>query len=109
VDWDYYAWRIQLLLSLLFAIHVARLARGKGRSPLGAAILMIASANLWPLVFELAGRLVAATFALQDPARATFVRIVSYGGIMFGVATSYAIVGCMQSRHPSSRIGQGRI
>jgi len=96
VDWDYYAWLIQLLLSLLFAVHIAKLARRKGRSPLGAAILMLAFANLWPLVFELVGRLIAARFALQDPARTTFVRIVSYGGIMFGVATSYAIVGCMR-------------
>jgi hypothetical protein len=102
LNFDYYAWRIQLLLSLLFAIHVARLARRKGRSPLGAAILMLASANLWPLVFELVGRLVAATFALQEPARTTFLRIVSYGGVMFGVATSYAIVGCMRPMRRSA-------
>ena len=98
MEWDYYAWRIQLLLSLLFAIHIARLAQKKGRQPFGAALLMLASANLWPLVFEMVGRIVADTFHLQAHARTTFVRIVSYGGVMFGVATSYAIVGCLRPR-----------
>ena len=31
---------------------------------------------------------------MNDTARAMFVRVFGYGGMMFGVAVSYAIVGC---------------
>jgi hypothetical protein len=96
VDFDFYIWRIQLVLSLLFAMHIARLARLKGRHPFAAALLLLTLANGWPIIFEAVGRLIAWRFNLRDPAQTTFVKIVGYGGIMFGVATSYAIVGCLR-------------
>jgi hypothetical protein len=94
LDFEYYAWRVQLVLSLLFAAHLARMARRKGRHPFGAALLMLCFANGWPLIWEAVGRGIANAFALHGPARITLVKFIGFGGLMFGVATSYAIVGC---------------
>jgi hypothetical protein len=94
VTFDYYGWWAQLLVTLLFAMLLARLARRKGRHPLGAALLLLALANGWPLVFESVGRVVAGAFALKDPAGTVLCKVFGYGGVMFGVAMSYAIVGC---------------
>ena len=96
MTFDDYVWRVQLVLSVLFAAHLARIARGKGRHPFGAALLMLTFANAWPLVFAAVGREVASVFGMNDTARAMFVRVFGYGGMMFGVAVSYAIVGCMK-------------
>jgi hypothetical protein len=96
MDFDFYAWRIQLVLSVLFAAHVAGIAGRKGRHPFAAALLMLAFANGWPVVFELVGRGVASAFALHEPARTVFVKVIGYGGVMFGVALSYVIVGSMK-------------
>ncbi len=102
MTFEYYAWRVQLLVTLLFAAVLARLARRKGRHPLGAALLLLALANGWPLVFEAVGRGVAAAFALKDPARTVLARVFGYGGVMFGVAVSFAIIGCLRPvRHAS--------
>jgi hypothetical protein len=94
VNFEPYAWYLQLVLSLAFAAHIAGIARRKGRHPFGAALLMLFSANGWPVIWEAVGRVVAGAFALHDPARTTLVKFIGYGGVMFGVATSYAIVGC---------------
>jgi hypothetical protein len=95
VNVDYHdVWRAQLVLSLLLAAHLARMARRKGRRPFGAALLMLCFANGWPVIWEAVGRGIANTFALHDPARTALVKFIGYGGFMFGVATSYAIVGC---------------
>jgi hypothetical protein len=93
---EFYAWQIQLVLSLLFAAHLARIARRKGRHPFGAALLMLTFANGWPLVFAAVGREIAAAFGMNDTARSVYVRVFGYGGVMFGVAVSYAIVGCLK-------------
>jgi hypothetical protein len=97
VNFDYYAWRIQLVLSVLFAIHLARLAGRKGRHPVGAALLMLTFANGWPLVFAAVGRGLGRAFAVNETARLTLERAWGFGGMMFGVAVSYAIVGCWKS------------
>ena len=96
MTFEYYAWRAQLLVTLLFAALLARMARRKGRHPFGAALLLLALANGWPLVFEAVGRLVARAFALQEVPRTVLVRVFGYGGVMFGVALSYAIIGCLR-------------
>ena len=104
------AWRVQLIVTLLFAAHLARMARRKGRHPFGAALLLLALANGWPLVFEAVGRLVAGAFALKDVPRTVLVRVFGYGGVMFGVAVSYAIVGCLKPvRSAAQRPGDGRV
>ena len=96
MTFEYYAWQVQLVLSLLFAAHVASLARRKGRHPFAAALLLLTFANGWPIVWEAIGRAIAGRFELHDPARTTFIKAVGYGGMMFGVATSYAIIGCFR-------------
>lgn len=94
---EYYAWRIQLILSVLFALHIARIAGRKGRHPVGAALLMLTFANGWPLVFAAVGRTLGRAFAVNETARLTLERAWGFGGMMFGVAVSYAIVGCWKS------------
>src|SRR5438128_6304659 len=89
-----YAWQLQLVLSMLFAAHVASIARRKGRRPFAAALLMLISANGWPVIWEAVGRIIADRFHLHDPARTTLVTAIGFGGQFFGVATSYVIVGC---------------
>jgi len=42
---------------------------------------------------------VAGAFDLRDPARITLVKVFGYGGVMFGVATSYVIVGSLRPVH----------
>jgi hypothetical protein len=99
VNVDYHdIWRVQLALSLLLAAHLARMAQRKGRRPFGAALLVLCFANGWPVIWEAVGRGIANAFALPDPARTTLVKFIGYGGFMFGVATSYAIVGCWRPR-----------
>jgi hypothetical protein len=108
VTFEYYAWWAQLVVTLLFAAHLAKLARRKGRHPFGAALLMLAFANGWPLAFEAVGRLVSAAFALKEEPRTVLVRVFGYGGVMFGVALSYAIVGCLKPVWPArKRDGRG--
>jgi hypothetical protein len=94
VTFDDYAWWVQLGLSLAFATLLARVAARKGRHPFGAALLVLAFANGWPLVWSAIGRGVAAGFGVNDAARAMMTRMFGYGGIMFGVALSVLIVGC---------------
>lgn len=96
MTFDDYAWWVQLGLSLLFAVQLARVASRKGRHPVGAALLLLAFANGWPLVFAAVGRGIAAAFGVNDLARAMMGRVFGYGGIMFGVAVSFAIVGCLK-------------
>jgi Na+/H+-dicarboxylate symporter len=96
VKLEFYAWQAQLVLSLLFAAHLARIARRKGRHPFGAALLMLTFANVWPLVFAGVGNGVASVFGMNDSARSVYVRVFGFGGMMFGVAVSYAIVGCLR-------------
>jgi hypothetical protein len=96
VNFDYYAWQAQLVVSLLFAVLLARYARAKGRRPVGAALLLLGFANGWPLVFAAAGRLVASGFHVNDAARAMMISVFGYGGVMFGVALSFAIIGCLR-------------
>jgi Na+/H+-dicarboxylate symporter len=96
VTFEFYAWQVQLVLSLLFAAHLAQLARRKGRHPFGAALLMLTLANVWPFVFAGVGNRIASVFGMNDTARMVFVRAFAFGGMMFGVAVSYAIVGCMR-------------
>ncbi|MBO0696825.1 MAG: hypothetical protein J2P46_00385 [Zavarzinella sp.] len=104
----YYAWWVQLVVTLLFAAHLARMARRRGRHPFGAALLMLVFANGWPLVFEAVGGLVSAAFTLKETPRTVLVRVFGYGGVMFGVAVSYAIVGCMKPAWPArKRDGRG--
>lgn len=103
MDFDYYAWRVQLVVTLGFAALLARVAARKGRHPLGAALLLLALANGWPLAFEAVGRAVAGAFALRDPARVTLVKVFGYGGVMFGVALSFVIVGCLRPARPGPR------
>jgi hypothetical protein len=91
---DQYGWYIQLVLSMIFAAHAARIAQRKGRHPFAAALLMLISANAWPVIWQAVGGVVADRFHLHDPARTTLVTAIGLGGLMFGVATSYAIVGC---------------
>jgi len=98
VTFEFYAWQVQLVLSLLFAAHLARLARRKGRHPFGAALLMLTFANVWPFVFAGVGTGIASVFGMNATARMVFVRAFAFGGLMFGVAVSYAIVGCMRPR-----------
>ena len=93
---EFYAWQIQLVLSLLFAAHLARIAQRKGRHPFAAALLMLTFANGWPLVYAAIGRGIASVWGMNDTARSVFVRVFGYGGVMFGVAVSYAIVGCLR-------------
>jgi hypothetical protein len=104
VNFDYYAWQAQLVVTLLFAILLARTARARGRHPLGAALLLLAFANGWPLVFAAVGRGVAAAFHVNDAARAMMIRVFGYGGVMFGVAVSFAIVGCLRAVRQRSTI-----
>jgi hypothetical protein len=96
VNFDYYAWQAQLVVSLLFAVLLARYARAKGRHPVGAALLLLAFANGWPLAFSAAGRAVAMAFHVNDAARALMTSVFGYGGVMFGVALSFVIVGCLK-------------
>jgi hypothetical protein len=96
VTFDDYAWWAQLGLSLLFAVQFARMAARKGRHPFGAALLVLAFANGWPLVFAAVGRGVAAGFGVNEAATAMMGRVFGYGGIMFGVAVSFVIVGCLK-------------
>jgi hypothetical protein len=103
VDFEYYAWRFQLLLSLLFAVNVARVAGRKGRHPVGAALLMLLFANGWPVVWATVGRGIGLAFRVNENARVTMERAFGFGGLMFGVAVTYAIVGCWKPRKPSSR------
>jgi hypothetical protein len=103
VTFDDYAWWVQLGVSLWFAALFARIARRKGRHPLGAALLVLTFANGWPLVWSAVGRGIAGAFGVNDAARATMTRIFGYGGIMFGVAVSFVIVGCWKPvRRPVS-------
>jgi phage shock protein PspC (stress-responsive transcriptional regulator) len=101
VTFEFYAWQVQLVLSLLFATHVARLAGRKGRHPFGAALLMLTFANVWPFLFAGVGNGIASVFGMNDTARMVFVRVFAFGGMMFGVAVSYAIVGCLRPRKPN--------
>jgi hypothetical protein len=96
VTFEYYAWWAQLVVTLLFAAHLAKVARRKGRHPFAAALLLLACANGWPIVFEAVGRGVSAAFALKEAPRTVLVRVFGYGGVMFGVALSYAIIGCLK-------------
>ena len=96
MTFDDYAWWAQIALSLLFAVQLARVAARKGRHPFGAALLVLAFANGWPLVFAAVGRGIAAAFGVNELARAMMGRVFGYGGIMFGVALSFAIVGCLK-------------
>jgi hypothetical protein len=93
-----YVWYLQLVLSMLFAAHVAGIARRKGRHPFAAALIMLVSANGWPVIWQAVGGLTADRFHLHDPARTTLVTAIGLGGLMFGVATSYVIVGCWRPR-----------
>src|SRR5262245_92784 len=103
VDFEYYAWRLQLLLSILFAVSVARVAGRKGRHPVAAALLMLLFANGWPVVWSAVGRGIGLAFRVNEDARVTMERAFSFGGLMFGAAVTYAIVGCWKSREPMPR------
>jgi hypothetical protein len=98
VTFDDYAWWVQIGLSLVFARLVARVARRKGRQPVGAALLMLAFANGWPLLWSAIGREIATAYRVNDLARAMMARLFGYGGLMFGVALSWVIVGCWKPR-----------
>ncbi|HJZ90017.1 MAG TPA: hypothetical protein VKE40_04045 [Gemmataceae bacterium] len=102
VDFEYYAWRLQLLLSVLFAVNVARVAGRKGRQPVGAALLMLLFANGWPVVWAAVGRGIGLAFRVNENARVTMERAFGFGGLMFGVAVTYAIVGCWKAGRPMS-------
>ena len=104
VNFDYYAWQAQLVVTLLFAVLLARYARAKGRHPLGAALLLLALANGCPLAFAAVGRLVASAFHVNDAARDMMVRVFGYGGVMFGVAVSFAIVGSLRPMRRRSTV-----
>jgi hypothetical protein len=108
VTFDDYAWRVQLVLSVLFAAHLAKIARAKGRHPFGSALLMLTFANGWPLVFAAVGQRIASVFGMNDTAREMFVRVFGYGGMMFGVAVSYAIVGCLRPVRTSA-VARGKV
>ena len=103
MTFDDYAWWVQLVLSLGFATLLARTAGRKGRHPFGAALLLLTFANGWPLVWSAVGRAVAVSFGVNDLARATMTRIFGYGGIMFGVALSFIIVGCLRPARTGPR------
>jgi hypothetical protein len=94
VTFDDYVWWIQLGVSLGFAIVLARIAARKGRHPFGAALLLLALANGSPLAWAAVGRGVAAASGVNEIARATMTRVFGYGGLMFGLALSFVIVGC---------------
>jgi hypothetical protein len=96
VTFDDYAWWVQLGVSLGFAALFARIARRKGRHPFGAALLVLTFANFWPLVWSAIGRGIATGFGVNEMARATMARIFGYGGVMFGVALSFIIVGSLK-------------
>ena len=96
VNFDYYAWQAQLVVSLVFAALLARCARAKGRHPVGAALLLLTFAHGWPLVFAAVGRGVAGAFQVNDAARTMMTHVFGYGGVMFGVALSFAVVGCLK-------------
>ncbi len=83
---------------MLLAAHVAGIARRKGRPPFAAALLMLISANGWPVIWKAVGNVIADRFHLHDPARTTLVMFIGFGGVMFGVATSYVIVGCWRPK-----------
>src|SRR5262245_21313833 len=104
MTFEFYAWQIQLVLSLLFAAHLARLARRKGRHPFGAALLMLTFANAWPFVFVVVGNQIALVFGMNDVARSVYLRAFDFGGMMFGVAVSYAIVGCLRPVKPRADV-----
>jgi hypothetical protein len=108
VTFDDYAWWVQLGVSLWFAALFARIARRKGRHPFGAALLVLAFANFWPLVWSAIGRGIATGFGVNDAARATMTRIFGYGGVMFGVALSFVIVGCWKPVPGSPTTGRSR-
>ena len=67
-------------------------------------LLMLTFANGWPLVFAAVSRGIADWFGMNETARCGVRRVFSYGGMMFGVAVSYAIVGCMRPvrHHPEA-------
>jgi energy-coupling factor transporter transmembrane protein EcfT len=96
VNLDYHVWQAQLAISLLFAVLLARVARRKGRHPFGAALLLLVFANGWPLVFGAVGQTIANAWNLNDTARLIMSRVYSYGGVMFGIVTSFAIIGCLR-------------
>ena len=98
MTFDDYAWWVQIGLSLLFAVQLARMAGRKGRHPFGAALLVLAFANGWPLVFGAVGNAIGTAFEVNPMARAMLGRIYGYGGVMFGVAVSFVIVGCLKPR-----------
>jgi hypothetical protein len=98
VTFDDYAWWVEIGLSLLFATLVARVAARKGRHPFAAALLVLAFANGWPLVWSEIGRAIATGFHVNDAARAMMARIFGYGGLMFGVVLSWIFVGCWKPR-----------
>jgi hypothetical protein len=98
VTYDDYAWWAQLGLSLVFAALVARVAGRKGRHPFGAALLVLALGNGWPIVWEAVGRGIATKFGLNDLARRTMARVFGLGGLMFGVVLGWIIVGCWRPR-----------
>jgi hypothetical protein len=107
VTLDDYAWWVQLGISLVFAMLLARIAARKGRHPVGAALLLLAFANGWPLVWSAIGRGIAMAFGVNDVARATMTRVFGYGGLMFGVAVSFAIVGCLRPTRRSAAHREG--
>jgi hypothetical protein len=104
VTFDDYAWWAQVGLSLVFAVLMARVAARKGRHPFGAALLVLAFANGWPLVWSAVGRGIASGFQLNDVAVATVTRVFGYGGLMFGLALSFVIVGCWKPSRTTVRV-----
>jgi hypothetical protein len=96
VGFEVYAWYGQVFLSLLFAAHLARFASRKRRHPVGAALLMLSFVNGWPIVTAAIGSRIGDGFALNESARLTMTRVFGLGGIIWGVAWSYAIVGCLK-------------
>lgn len=103
MTFDDYLWWAQLGLSLLFATLLARSAARRGRHPVGSALLLLAFANGWPLVWSAVGRGIAAGFGVNELARTTMGRVFGAGGLMFGVALSFVIVGCLRPvRRPTA-------
>ena len=93
-------WLGQLVLSLLLAWHIARMADRKGRSPAAAAILLLAFMHGWPVITWAAGPALGDEFHLNPNARRVLARIFWATGILWGSLWSYAIVACWKGRTP---------
>jgi hypothetical protein len=91
-------WFGQLILSLVLAALIARMAERKGRSPTAAAILMLAFVHGWPVLTSAIGTAIAIEFRLNENARRVLARVFWAGGILWGGLWTFAIVACWKGR-----------